>query len=144
MFKGTIGDTMQNRFFHTHKPAFFLLCLVLFLAVFSLGSLIFSFHHSQNGSLTACIYQDGVLIERIPLSEVTEDYSFTISSPSGGCNTICVRPDAIAVTAADCPDQICVHQGFRHSTLLPIICAPNSLVIRLSAAKPSSIDAVTH
>lgn len=144
MLKGKIGDNMQNRFFHTHKPASFLLCLVLLLAAISLGSLIFSFLHSQNLGLTACIYQDGILIESIPLSEVTEEYSFTISSPSGGYNTICVRPDAIAVTAADCPDQICVHQGFRHSTLLPIICAPNSLVIRLSTVKPSSIDAVTH
>ena len=122
---------MQNRFFHTHKPAFLLLCLVLFLAVFSLGSLIFSFHHSQNGSLTACIYQDGVLIERIPLSEVTEEYSFTISSPSGGYNTICVRPDAIAVTAADCPDQICVHQGYISDGSQPIVCLPNRLIIQI-------------
>ena len=135
---------MRTHFFHTHKPAFLFLCLVLLLAVFSLGSLIFSFLHSKNSGLTACIYQDGVLIESIPLNEVTEEYSFTITSPSGGCNTVCVRPDAIAITAADCPDQLCVHQGFRHSTLLPIICAPNSLVIRLTATQPSSIDAVTH
>ena len=92
----------------------------------------------------ATITLDGEVLDEIDLTEVQSAYSFTVTGKDGLTNTILVEPGRIRVERADCPDQICVHQGFRHSTLLPIICAPNSLVIRLSAAKPSSIDAVTH
>jgi hypothetical protein len=37
----------------------------------------------------------------------------------------------LAIVSASCPDQICVHQGFISTSLLPITCLPNRLVIRV-------------
>ena len=51
--------------------------------------------------------------------------------------------------SADCPDKLCVKQGFIDRPVLPIACLPNRLVIRLCPAKDSSAshaapDAVTY
>lgn len=85
----------------------------------------------KTGSLTALIYQDGRLLHTINLGAVTESYELTITDQSGHYNLIQVRPGSIGITDADCPDKLCVHMGFRDSTLLPITCLPNQLVIRL-------------
>lgn len=87
---------------------------------------------------TAYIYQDGMLLQTIPLSQVQETYQFTLDATEGGSNTIEVSPGGIAITQADCPDQICVLQGRITDSLLPITCLPHRLVIEL---KPESFTA---
>ena len=111
----------------------------------------------QNGSrsfdtYTAYIYQDGRLLQTIPLDQVTETYRFTVDATDGGYNIIEVSPDGIAIAAADCPDQICVLQGGLRGhisdSLLPIICLPHRLVVELkpdgSASSDASPDAVAY
>ena len=79
----------------------------------------------------ADIYQNGILIQSIPLYEVTETYSFEVSSETGCSNVIEVRPGSISIRSANCPDKLCVHQGAISNTLLPITCLPNRVVIQL-------------
>ncbi|MDE6517702.1 MAG: NusG domain II-containing protein [Acetatifactor sp.] len=97
---------------------------------------------------TACLYQDGRLLQSIPLDQVTETYHFTIDAADGGHNIIEVSPGGIAITEADCPDQICVMQGRVTDSLLPITCLPHRLVIELkpdrSASSDNSPDAVAY
>ncbi len=97
---------------------------------------------------TACLYQDGRLQQSIPLGQVTETYHFTIDAADGGHNIIEVSPDGIAITEADCPDQICVLQGRITDSLLPITCLPHRLVIELipdrSVSSDNSPDAVAY
>ncbi len=97
---------------------------------------------------TAYLYQDGQLLQTIPLSQVTQSYCFTLEAPSGGYNIIEVSTGAIAITEADCPDQICVLQGAIADSLLPITCLPHRLVIELraddSGSTGSSPDAFAY
>lgn len=81
---------------------------------------------------TAHVYQNGILIRQIPLDEVTQTYSFTVTGENGCTNVVEVRPGSIGILNADCPDQICVQQGFISSSLLPITCLPNRLVIEIT------------
>ena len=62
---------------------------------------------------------------------MTDEYTFEVPGENGASNTGCVRPGSIAIISATCPDQICVHQGFISTSLLPITCLPNRLVIRV-------------
>lgn len=62
---------------------------------------------------------------------MTDEYTFEVPGEGGASNTVCVRPGSIAIISANCPDQICVHQGFISTSLLPITCLPNRLVIRV-------------
>ena len=82
-------------------------------------------------ALYADIYQSGELLETIRLDTVTDEYTFEVPGEGGASNTVCVRPGSIAIISANCPDQICVHQGFISTSLLPITCLPNRLVIRV-------------
>ena len=86
----------------------------------------------------ACIYQDGQLLQTIPLSRIQQTYTFTLTATGGGSNTIEVSPGGIAITQADCPDQICVLQGRITDSLLPITCLPHRLVIELKPGNPSA------
>lgn len=101
-----------------------------------------------NTPYTAYLYQDGQLLQTIPLSQITEPQRFTVEASGGGYNTIEVSVDGISIAEADCPDQICVLQGTIRDALLPITCLPHRLVIELkpddSPASGAVPDAVAY
>ena len=88
------------------------------------------------------IRQGDVLLQEIDLSAVTKEYRFTVEAPEGGSNTILVQPGRICVTEADCPDHLCVSQGWLTDQAAPIVCLPHRLVIRVKDS--SGPDAVAQ
>lgn len=105
--------------------------IILFSVLFMLGAGAFLLLRSngQAGRI-AEIRQDGELIKTIDLNAVTIPYDFTVTGPYGS-NTIHVAHGAISVSAADCPDQICVQQGAITDSAVPIVCLPHRLVITI-------------
>ncbi len=90
----------------------------------------------------ADIYQNGSLLQSIPLGEVTTPYEITVSGDNGCINEIEIRPGSIGIVFANCPDKLCVHQGFINDNRLPITCLPNRVVIVLrtdNSGHPGSI-----
>lgn len=73
----------------------------------------------------------------IPLDDVPESRSFTLKAADGGTNRIEIRSGSIGILSADCPDKLCVKQGFIKDSRLPITCLPNRLVIQLRPAQDS-------
>lgn len=96
----------------------------------------------------ADIYQDGTLLTSIPLDEIQEPYTFTITGSEGGENQVEVRPGSIGIVSADCPDRLCVRQGFLSAPGIPIVCLPHRLVIQLRPADSSqaseNIDIISY
>lgn len=94
------------------------------------------------------IYQDGRLIYSIPLNPVQKAYTLDVEGEDGGHNRIEIRQGSIGIIWADCPDKLCVRQGFIHNASIPITCLPNNLVIRLSptggSTSDTTPDAVTY
>lgn len=127
------------------KRAFLLVLLLLLIAVISIVFIALGLQ-KKGQQLTAHIYQNGVLLESIDLSAVTEEYSFTVTGTHGESNTITVAPGSIGITDANCPDRLCVSMGYQSTSLLPIICLPHKLVISLEETKngPSSLDSITY
>lgn len=80
----------------------------------------------------AQITLDGEVIDEIDLTEITQPWSFTVEGKTGLTNTILVEPGRIRVDHADCPDQICVNQGFISDGTAPIVCLPNKLIIQIT------------
>lgn len=78
----------------------------------------------------ARISRDGVVLEEIPLDQVEVGYSFVLEDESGS-NTVLVEPGRIRISQADCPDQICVNQGFISDSTVPIVCLPHKLMIEI-------------
>ena len=117
---------------------FWLILLAAVLCAAAVGS-YFVLRGSEG--TTARIYSDGELVETIELSLVTEEYSFTVTGPEGGTNTVTVEPGRICVSDADCPDRVCVHQGWISNGTVPVVCLPNRLVIEISGT--GSVDGVS-
>lgn len=109
-------------------------CSVLLVIAILCGIRIYAVSHSSTGNgqaLYADIYQSGELLETIRLDTVTDEYTFEVPE------RVAPRTPSASVRAASPlslpigPDQICVHQGFISTSLLPITCLPNRLVIRV-------------
>ena len=83
------------------------------------------------GTHIAEIVQDGKVVRVVDLDRVARSETFTVECPDGGSNTVLVEPGRICVCAADCPDRICVEQGWLSDQAAPIVCMPHRLVIRL-------------
>lgn len=115
-----------------HKKAGVIISVILVLLTAASGcSLLLSYFDNNKSGFVAEIYQEGRLLFSIPLNQVTEMDSFVIEGKNGCTNKIEVRPGSIGIVSADCPDKLCVRQGFITDSRLPVICLPNRLVIRL-------------
>ena len=86
------------------------------------------------------LYQNGTLIRTVPLDE---DARFVITAPDGGRNTIVVSEGRIRVEQADCPENLCVRQGWSRTADYPIVCLPHGLVITPKGSEVD-FDAVAH
>lgn len=134
----------MNASINDRKKAVLLAAVLLVIAILC-GIRIYAVSHSSTGNgqaLYADIYQSGELLQTIRLDTVTDEYIFEVPGEGGASNTVCVRPGSIAIISANCPDQICVHQGFISTSLLPITCLPNRLVIRVRE-KAACLDDTT-
>ena len=88
----------------------------------------------STGGTVADISVDGEEVDRVDLTKVTEPYYIDIDTGNGR-NIVQVSPGAIAVVYADCPDQICVHQGQLTGGGIPIVCMPHRLVIQIEGGE---------
>lgn len=116
--------------------------LIAVLALLIIGSFVWIFYLTQykarkSGSITADIYQDGALLQSIPLDKVEESYTFIITNENGSRNEIEVCPGSVRILSANCPDKLCVQQGYISTSLIPITCLPNHLVIQIREEKTS-------
>lgn len=110
------------------RNAKIILILLLAAAVVSAGFLLL--RQKKTSSPVARITRDGELLREIPLDEVEESYSFVVEDEAGS-NTILVEPGRIRVSQADCPDQVCVNQGFISDGTVPVVCLPHKLMIEI-------------
>ncbi|MBE5040092.1 NusG domain II-containing protein [Ructibacterium gallinarum] len=94
-------------------------------------------------SAQAEIYQEGILMQTIDLSSVTEPEKITLTSKLGE-NIILIEHGQISMYSSTCPDQLCVHQGIIKNGIYPIVCLPNQVVIQIKSSNTASPDAVSR
>ncbi len=122
----------------SRRAAVLVAAALLLLSALSLFLLLLP--QTREAGYIADIYQNGVLLQSIDLSQITESYTFTVTGENGCTNEIAVRPGSIGILSADCPDRLCVRQGFISNSLLPITCLPNRLVIQLRSAEQNESE----
>lgn len=120
------------------KTAVIISAVLLILAAAS--CLLLLHPQSPAEGYIAEIYQEGRLLYSIPLNQVSQPRILMIETENGGWNEIQILPGSIGVISADCPDKLCVHQGFVSDSGLPVICLPNRLVIQL---RPDTTSPIT-
>lgn len=105
----------------------FLFLIVLFCALISMPA-----YFASDKSTVAIVEKDGQTLYRFDLATITTTTYYTVED-EGGSNVICVSPEGIGITKADCPDQTCVKMGMRSHGPQPIVCLPHKLTIRFTA-----------
>lgn len=117
---------------------------VILCLTFGISLIAILYPASRGTSCIADIYQEGRLLTSIPLDGSDAPYRFTVTGENGCFNEIEVRSDSIGIVSADCPDKLCVHQGFISHTGLPVVCLPNKLVIRLRETDSGTVDVIAY
>ncbi|MGN0650563.1 MAG: NusG domain II-containing protein [Oscillospiraceae bacterium] len=104
----------------------------------ALAALVWVLLNSTTADKAAAqIYVDGQLYKTLPLDEDCE----LVINTQHGSNTVMVSDGSVAVTAADCPDKVCVRTGAVSGGGIPIVCLPHRLEIRVVSAE-SAVDIV--
>ncbi len=114
------------------KPTKFdgiLVVSILTVACLCLG-LAFLVRPAEDTTLVAVITIDGAEYARLPLATDT-----TIALPTG--HTVVVQEREVSVTAAPCPDQICVDTPGAHAVGATIVCLPEKVVITVTENPPA-------
>lgn len=113
----------------------------VFLLVIAVSIAVWFLHGSfSKPPKNAQILQNGVVIRTMDLEKVARPYEFEVASEDGGYNIVRVEQGRIGIVDADCPDKICVRQGFITNGVLPIVCLPHKLSIVIT--DDNSVDAV--
>lgn len=87
------------------------------------------------------IIQDGKVLRRIDLNEVTDVQIITVKYQDH-YNEIQVEANKIQIVDADCPDKLCVNMGELKHNSPPLVCLPHHLVIQY--AENNSLDTVAN
>lgn len=111
------------------------------LAALSIAS-IFILRQAGSENTVARIYQDSVCIQEIDLDKLTQATTIEVQGSNGSYNHLAAEHGRIRMTAASCPDQICVHQGWIDSGAIPIVCLPNGVIIQIEGGG-GDLDAAT-
>lgn len=102
--------------------------IIASLAVVLVAASLYVLYRRENDTVVE-VYYGGQVQQVIDLTRVKESYVIEVETEDGGHNTILVEPGRICVAEADCPDGICVQQGWLSDQAMPIVCMPHGLVI---------------
>ncbi|ERT61013.1 NusG domain II-containing protein [Megasphaera vaginalis (ex Srinivasan et al. 2021)] len=89
----------------------------------------------------AVIYVDGEMYKTLPLSEHTGTDTFTIRTERG-FNTVVVKENTIGIVEADCPDGVCISEGFISKPGATSVCLPHKVLIEVRASDNSDADVI--
>ncbi len=106
------------------------LILALLIGAVAVSAAVLLLQGRGTRASVARITRDGVLLEEIDLTKTQAPFSFLLEDGRGR-NLISVEQGRIRVSEADCPDQICVDQGWISDGTVPIVCLPHRLMIQI-------------
>ena len=93
---------------------------------------------SAAGAQQALVYKEGRLVQTVKLRP-----GYREELRLGGAerfNLVVADNGRIAVTEADCPDQVCVRTGWVSVAPQQIVCLPYRVVIKLVSDVPPDVD----
>lgn len=118
------------------------LILLLLLVSFIPEGVFLATNQAKSQNTIAVVTINGDVYKEIPLSEHTGTDEIPIVTADGGHNLIVVRNQEIGITEADCPDKICIQEGFIARPGESVICLPHKLMIEVKAANHEEPDII--
>lgn len=123
---------------------FDVIIIVVVIAVSIIGAGVFAMTHKGNyDKKYAEVYVQGKLYETIPLDSKAEKKTFTVKTKLG-TNLISAENGGVRIIDADCPDKICIKDGFKDKPGETIVCLPNKLVVEVKGKKEQKVDELSY
>lgn len=107
-----------------NKRDLYLIAVVFLTAA---GLLFFRRLSAEKGTF-ATVEQDGRQVARLSLAE---EGTYAFVCREGGTHVIRVQDGLVRVEEADCPDQICVRQGWIGQEGETAVCLPHRILVRV-------------
>jgi len=104
-----------------------IIIIIGLLAVSLIGIAAFYFVNATNEPLSVRVTRQGEVVVILPLSQ---DHTETFTDALGS-NTLEISGGSAKMTAADCPDHICVKTYPISSPGETIVCLPHKLVVEV-------------
>ena len=120
----------------TLKNDIILICALLLLALAVWGVLRLTRERGGEAVVTV----DGRLAATIPL---TVDATVPVGAEQGFLNVVEVSGGRVRVREADCPDRLCVRQGWISYDGESIVCLPHKLIVTVRGTA-GDLDAVAR
>lgn len=118
-----------------------LLIALLLLSLLSEGVFILSGSDRTLEGTQAVVQVNGSVYKEIPLSEHHGTDTFTIQTNSG-YNTVVVKDQTIGIVEADCPDKICIQEGFIRNPGETTVCLPHKVMIEIRSTATEEPDII--
>jgi len=121
----------------------FLIAAILLCALLGLAKIYQHFFTplDQLFSAQATITAGGQVVRTIDLDPAGDKMTLQVSGRLG-LATVEVAGRKIRMLAANCPEQICVKQGWIEDPGASIVCLPGEIIIHIDG--PAAVDAVTR
>lgn len=117
---------------------------ILIFILILLGSAAALLLPERGDGTIANVYRNGKCIYSVDLSSVKAPYTIKLKGEHG-YNNVLVEHGRIRISEADCPDKVCVHQGWISKSGTPIVCLPNKLIVKIEkSAADADIDGVSQ
>lgn len=118
--------------------------LIVFLLLLSLlpeGIFYLSGNDPEVSRTYAVIQVDGKLYKKVPLAGHHGTDELTIDTEKGH-NLVVIKDESIGITEADCPDKICIREGFISKPGSTVVCLPHKVLIEVKGAGSSGPDVI--
>ena len=123
-------------FLKKHKNDILLILLVLVIAA---ALLVYRAANRESGSSVE-VTVDGALLMTLPLDKDTS----VVIGEGDHTNTLVIRGGEASVTAASCPDHVCIKRGTIRYDGETIVCLPNRLVVTVVNGADSGMDIISQ
>lgn len=115
--------------------------VIISVALLLVWKLVYLNGQDTNGDECVKVTVDGKVYGTYPLSK---DDTIEIKNVDGDVtNTLVIKDGVADVTAADCPDHLCVKQKAISKEGESIICLPNKVVVTVKSDTKSDIDSIS-
>lgn len=123
------------------KKDMILIAVLLLLSCMPAGYFLFEGTLSDSSQTYAVIHVNGDIYKTIPLGTHSGTTMFTVETDTG-YNTILVSEQEIGIVQADCPDRICIGEGFISKPGQTVVCLPHKVLIEVKAANAAEPDTI--
>lgn len=115
-----------------------IIVLMITISIASLG--IYKWYTNQvYGEKYLEISVKGELFKTLPLKEDSKEETLNINTDLG-VNIVKISNGRVGIVDANCPDELCIKDGFISQPGEMLVCLPNKLVLEIKGQKQSETE----